>query len=97
MTEIVLAYPVEREGAEALSRIAVRRPRVRDIAAMESARERGEIASIVAGIASMNAIAVDVVEEIDAEDFARVTEALVPFLEAVGGSGGRSSPKSRTS
>lgn len=96
MTEIELKYPVEREGLSPLARVTVRRPRVKDIAAMEAARDRGEIAAIAAAVASMNGVPADVIEDMDAADFARLSEVLVPFLtEAAGGEA--SSPKSPTS
>ncbi len=97
MVTVELSYPVEREGQEPLTRVVLKRLRVREVAALEAAKERGEIAAIVAIVASLNDLPASVVEEIDASDIERITEALVPFLEAVGGSGGRSSPKSRTS
>lgn len=93
MTEVKLDYPVEREGHPPLTRVLVRRLRVREIAAMEAARPQGEVAVIVALVASLNDLPTSLVEEIDAADIRKISEALVPFLEAVEASGEPSSPK----
>lgn len=69
-------------GEQTISEVTVRRPKVKDLRAMERAREPGgtEMDQGVAMAAALCDLAVEVVDEMDAADFASVSEVITGFL-----------------
>ena len=76
-TTINLKYPV-KDGNEEISTITLRRATVRDILVMNSIE--GNIAKTVAMVAQLSDLPRDVVETMDASDFAEVSEKVADFL-----------------
>lgn len=69
-------------GDETISEVTVRRPKVKDLRAMERAREPGgsEMDQGVAMAAALCDISIAVVDEMDAVDFASISEVITGFL-----------------
>ncbi len=76
-TKIELTYPLKIAGAE-VSVLNLRRPKVRDLEQMD--KQSGDIAKTVTLIANLAEITPEQVRELDAEDFAVVSEMVAGFL-----------------
>jgi hypothetical protein len=65
-----------------ITEVAIRRPKVRDLRALEKAREPGstELDQSIAMTATLCDLPVDAMDEMDAADFAAVSEVLGSFL-----------------
>lgn len=77
METIELEYPIEIDGVEIKS-LRLRRPKVRDLQVME--REKTDMAKTIMLIANLAEITPEQVQEMDAGDFARVSEVVMGFL-----------------
>lgn len=69
-------------GEQTISEVTVRRPKVKDLRAMEKAREPGgtEMDQGVAMAAALCDISVEFIDEMDAVDFASISEVITSFL-----------------
>jgi hypothetical protein len=78
---VKLAHPIE-VGNGTIAEVTIRRPKVRDLRAMEKAREPGvsEIDQGVAMAATLCDLPLEAMDEMDAADFAAISEALGGFL-----------------
>ncbi|MBY0401804.1 phage tail assembly protein [Myxococcota bacterium] len=77
---IPLDFPVEREGGE-ITELVIRRPKAKDLALVEEVRAKGEgVEEAIALLAILSGQPVEVIEEIDFEDFTRASEALADFF-----------------
>ena len=65
-----------------ITEVAIRRPKVRDLRAMEKAREPGftELDQGIAMAAALCDLPVEAMDEMDAADFASISEVLGGFL-----------------
>ena len=82
-----LLYPVQLPTGETVAILELRRPTVRDLKAMDSAKgEIDKIATMLRQIAVDSAtgkpLTTTAVELIDAEDFTRLGEVVAGFFEA---------------
>lgn len=79
---IPLAWPVDL-GAEVISEITLRRPKIRQLRALEqAAREAGQLDEAVLMLIHLGGLREALVDEMDPEDFARVSEAMRDFFPA---------------
>lgn len=77
---ITLTTPVAFNG-KTYTALTLRKAKVRDLEAAEMARKAGgDFSSMVALVASLADVPVDVVREMDADDLTKVSEALPGFL-----------------
>lgn len=78
---ITLQYPVEVDGV-ATDTLTIRRPKVRDIKMMD--QHKGEIEKSIHFIAALCEIPPASVEELDADDFGKLSEKVGGFMPSVG-------------
>ncbi len=78
---VKLSHPIE-VGTRTIAEVTIRRPKVRDLRAMEKAREPGasEIDQGVAMAATLCDLPLEAMDEMDAADFASISEVLGGFL-----------------
>ena len=78
---IVLSEPVEWEGRK-ITELSLRRPKVRDLRIMEEAATTmpGQLDQGAAMVALLTGIPEGAVEELDAADFTKVSEAIAGFF-----------------
>lgn len=74
---IELTHPIQANG-EQLSVLELRRPKVKDLKALDQAT--GEVERVSLLIVALASIPPSSVDEIDAEDFARIAEVVGGFL-----------------
>jgi len=80
-TRVTLAYPLQLED-RMITEVAIRRPKVRDLRAMEKAREPGstDLDQGIAMAAALCDLPLAAMDEMDASDFAAISEVLGGFL-----------------
>ena len=81
-TTVMLSIPVVVEG-DTITEISIRRPKVRDLRALEDVTQ-GKSSQLDQGAALLSLLAgipEAAVEEMDATDFARVSEVIAGFFE----------------
>ncbi|MFM8745087.1 MAG: phage tail assembly protein [Aestuariivirga sp.] len=78
---VKLSHPL-RLGDRTIAEVTIRRPKVRDLRAMEKAREPGasEIDQGIAMAAVLCGLPLEALDEMDAADFASISEVLGGFL-----------------
>lgn len=83
-TTVTLTHPIEAHG-ETLAVLTLRRPRVKDLRAMDEAKgDVGRAAALIGALAGLTPREVD---QLDAEDFARLGQAVADFLPGAPGTG----------
>jgi hypothetical protein len=80
-TRVKLVRPFKVEE-RLITEVTIRRPKVRDLRAMEKAREPGstELDQSIAMTATLCDLPPDAMDEMDAADFASISEVLGGFL-----------------
>jgi len=79
MSQVIeLTYPI-LDAEEEIKSLNLRRPTVRDILVMDAVV--GNIQKSVRMIAQLSDLPVEVIETMDAHDFAKVSEVVSDFLE----------------
>ncbi len=78
---VKLARPIRVEE-RMITEVAIRRPKVRDLRAMEKLREPGstELDQGISMAAALCDLPLDAMDEMDAADFAAISEVLGDFL-----------------
>ena len=78
---VKLARPIRAEE-RMITEVAIRRPRVRDLRAMEKMRQPGgtELDQGIAMAAALCDLPLEAMDEMDAADFAAISEVLGGFL-----------------
>jgi hypothetical protein len=81
-TRVKLSIPL-KVGDEMIAEVTIRRPKVKDLRAMERAREPGatEMDQGVAMAATLCDLPLQAMDEMDAVDFASVSEVVARFLQ----------------
>lgn len=79
MKTINLKYPVTHDGKE-VAQVTVRRPKVKDIRKIEENPDISDVDRGALMIAQLCDLPVEVVDEMDAEDFMALSEASSAFL-----------------
>ncbi len=81
---VKLVRPI-RVGERMIAEVAIRRPKVRDLRAMEKLREPGstELDQGLAMAAALCDLPLEAMDEMDAADFAAISEVLGGFLPKV--------------
>jgi hypothetical protein len=81
---VKLARPIRVEE-RMITEVAIRRPKVRDLRAMEKLREPGstELDQGISMAAALCDLPLDAMDEMDAADFAAISEVLGGFLPKV--------------
>jgi hypothetical protein len=81
---VKLVRPI-RVGERMITEVAIRRPKVRDLRAMEKLREPGstELDQGIAMAAALCDLPMEAMDEMDAADFASISEVLGGFLPKV--------------
>lgn len=74
-----LKHPVDVEG-ETVETVSLRRPKVRDMRAIEEAKDEGEIGQTIALIAAITGLKPEIIEEFDAEDYVALSERIADFF-----------------
>jgi len=82
MNNFELAYPITpAAGGEPIKTVTVRRARAKDLAAADTARRKGgDMGAAIQLMASLSDISFADIENMDAEDFTKISEALADFL-----------------
>lgn len=80
-TRVTLARPLQLED-RFVTEVTIRRPKVRDLRALEKAREPGftELDQGIAMAAALCDLPLAAMDEMDASDFAAISEVLGGFL-----------------
>jgi hypothetical protein len=78
MTKIKLTNPVKIDGRE-LTELAIRRPKVRDRLAVERSNA-SDAEKEVQLIANLAELPIEVIEDVDLADYAKLQRALTDFL-----------------
>jgi hypothetical protein len=78
---VKLAHPF-KIGEKSVSEVSIRRPKVRDLRAMEKMRDPGatELDQSIAMTATLCDLPPEAMDEMDAADFAAISEVLGGFL-----------------
>jgi hypothetical protein len=78
---LTLVRPI-RAGEQLIAEVTIRRPKVRDLRAIDKAREPGasELSQAIAMAATLCDLPPEAMEEMDAADFAAISEVLGGFL-----------------
>lgn len=84
-TTVRLQYPIQAHGEE-VTELTVRRPRVKDLRAMDAAA--GDVSKTAVLIGGLCALTPKEVDSLDAEDFAALGQVVAGFLSAVQPTGG---------
>ena len=90
---VKLSHPF-KVGDKTIAEVTIRRPKVRDLRAMEKAREPGatDIDQGIAMAAALCDLPLEAVDEMDAVDFAAISEVITRFLpQAPASKGGEAS------
>ena len=88
-----LKHPFELDG-ETVEAVSLRRPKVKDLRAIDAAEEKGELEQGAVMIAAVTGLSMEAVDELDTEDFLAITEKIEAFFPEVAGSkGGAASPR----
>lgn len=85
---VTLAFPLEIDG-KTISEISLRRPKVKDLRAMDRARQPGasELDQGIVMASTLCGLPLTAMDDMDAGDFAGVSEAVSRFLTAGSTSG----------
>jgi hypothetical protein len=77
--KLKLAHPVQVDG-KAMAEITIRRPKVKDIRAIDTVKDQGDLQQGLTMACLLTGLPPDVLDEMDAGDFARVSEVVMSFL-----------------
>ena len=80
--EYALKVPLDNGGTK-ITKVTLRRMKVKDIKAIEAAGKDGNMAAGVAALAAACDLPSEVIEEMDVEDFTALSEKLASFLPKV--------------
>lgn len=85
IVRVILKSPLQLED-RIIAEVAIRRPKVRDLRALEKAREPGatELDQGIAMAAALCDLPLSIMDEMDAADFAAISEVLGGFLPRAG-------------
>lgn len=75
---VTLSQPHEFRG-QAISEIAMRKPKVRDLRQMDETKG-GNVSKVIALVANLGEVEPELLEDLPALEFERINEALAPFL-----------------
>lgn len=78
---IQLNYPVTINGVET-DQLTIRRPKVRDIKLMD--KHKGDISKSIGLLSALCEVPPEAIEELDAEDFAKVSARVAGFMPSPG-------------
>lgn len=93
-TTVTLAHPIKRDGAT-ISSLEVRRPRVGDLRHLESLPSGASMLTReLAMMARLTGLPAEVLDELDATDYAALTEAAAGFSDAAPAAGSPTPPSS---
>lgn len=95
MTAITLKKPVTHDG-KVYTEVVIDEPSIGAIEAFEAAKaeKKGDTAATIAMLAVDLEWPIEAVRKIKASDMLKISEALSPFVEAAGSTGGSSQPTS---
>lgn len=81
-TCVKLSIPI-KVGDDMIAEVTIRRPKVKDLRSMERAREPGatEMDQVVAMAAALCNLPLEAMDNMDAADFASVSEVVASFLQ----------------
>ena len=87
MTDFPLKVPLTTKAGDTISSVTLRRMRVKDIKAVERARiDGGDVDAGAMALAAVCDLPIEVVDEMDVEDFTMLSEKLEGFLPKPKGS-----------
>ncbi len=79
MSGVTAQYPVTADG-EVVTELRIRRPKIGDMKRLQ--KHKDELEKAIHMIANLAEVSPTVVEEMDAADFARVSEVVGGFMDA---------------
>ncbi|MCA1776036.1 MAG: phage tail assembly protein [Loktanella sp.] len=82
---ITLAHPFEI-GGETVETVSLRRPKVKDLRAIDEAGDGDEFKQAITMIAVLSDMTPEMVDEIDTEDFTMLSDRVRDFFPKAGGS-----------
>lgn len=85
-TTINLAYPIQRANGETVTELTLRRPRVGDLRELDKAS--GNVSQTALLIGRLGALTPKEVDQLDAEDFTALGQAIADFLPSAQPTGG---------
>jgi hypothetical protein len=74
-----LDHPFTADG-KMLTEVAIRRPKVKDIRSIDIVKDQGDLQQGLTMASLLTGISIDALDEMDAADFARVSEIVMSFL-----------------
>ena len=88
-SRLKLSHPV-KVGDKPVAEVTIRRPKVRDLRALERAREPGmnQMEQSIAMAAALCDLPVETMDDMDATDFAAISEVITSFFPQVPASRG---------
>ncbi len=88
---VKLSHPL-KVGDKTIAEVTIRRPKVRDLRALERAREPGmnQMDQSIAMAAALCEIPAEAMDDMDATDFAAISEVISRFLPSGSKGGGAS-------
>lgn len=80
--KLKLRHPFTADGAT-VTEVSIRRPKVRDIRVVETTKGEGELQQGIMTVALLTGLSVAALDDMDAGDFARVSEVVGGFFDAL--------------
>jgi hypothetical protein len=77
--KLKLDHPFSVDG-KTLTEVSIRRPKVRDIRAVDKVKEDGDLQQGIVTVALLTGLSVEALDDMDAGDFARVSEVVGGFF-----------------
>lgn len=77
--KLKLDHPLQVDG-KAMAEITIRRPKVKDILAIDKVKDEGDMQQGITMAVLLTGLSPDVLDEMDAGDFARVSELVGSFF-----------------
>ncbi len=77
--KLKLDHPFSADG-KTLTEVSIRRPKVKDIRSIDVVKNQGDLQQGLTMASLLTGISIDALDEMDAGDFARVSEVVMSFL-----------------
>jgi len=80
--KLKLKVPLTVDG-KTVAEVSIRRPKVKDIRVVESTKGEGDLQQGIVTVSLLTGISVEEIDDMDAGDFARVSEVVGGFFDAL--------------
>jgi len=78
--KLTLDHPFTADG-KTLTEVSIRRPKVKDIRSVDKVKGDGDLQQGIVTVALLTGLSVEALDDMDAGDFARVSEVVGSFFE----------------